>query len=58
MSVRFSNQLVAEAIQPFWAALQAGESLPTHRRWPARTVIAACSGCARRVACVRAAAAI
>jgi len=27
MSVRFSNQLVAEAIQPFWAALQAGEFL-------------------------------
>jgi transposase, IS30 family len=25
--VRFSNQLVAEAIQPFWAALQAGEFL-------------------------------
>ena len=27
MSVRFSNALVAEAIQPFWAALQAGEFL-------------------------------
>lgn len=27
MAVRFSNQLVAEAIQPFWAALQAGEFL-------------------------------
>ena len=27
MTVRFSNQLVAEAIQPFWAALQAGEFL-------------------------------
>ena len=25
--VRFSNALVAEAIQPFWAALQAGEFL-------------------------------
>ncbi len=25
MTVRFSNALVAEAIQPFWAALQAGE---------------------------------
>jgi len=25
--VRFSNQLVVEAIQPFWAALQAGEFL-------------------------------
>jgi hypothetical protein len=25
--VRFSNQLVAEAVQPFWAALQAGEFL-------------------------------
>lgn len=25
--VRFSNELVAEAIQPFWAALQAGEFL-------------------------------
>jgi IS30 family transposase len=25
--VRFCNQLVAEAIQPFWAALQAGEFL-------------------------------
>jgi IS30 family transposase len=27
MSIRFSNQLVAEVIQPFWAALQAGEFL-------------------------------
>ena len=27
MTVRFSNALVAEAIQPFWAALQAGEFL-------------------------------
>jgi IS30 family transposase len=27
MSVRFCNQLVAEVIQPFWAALQAGEFL-------------------------------
>ena len=25
MTVRFSNQLVAELIQPFWAAWQAGE---------------------------------
>ncbi len=25
MAVRFSNQLVAELIQPFWAAWQAGE---------------------------------
>ncbi len=24
MAVRFSNQLVAELYQPFWAALQAG----------------------------------
>ena len=32
MSVRFSNQLVAEAIQPFWAALQAGEFLSAARR--------------------------
>ena len=27
MSVRFSNQLVAELYQPFWAAWQAGEFL-------------------------------
>jgi transposase, IS30 family len=27
MTVRFSNKLVAELIQPFWAALQAGEFL-------------------------------
>ena len=27
MTIRFSNALVAEAIQPFWAALQAGEFL-------------------------------
>jgi hypothetical protein len=27
MSVRFSNKLVAELFQPFWAALQAGEFL-------------------------------
>jgi hypothetical protein len=27
MTVRFSNALVAEAIQPFWAALRAGEFL-------------------------------
>ena len=25
MTVRFSNQLVADLIQPFWAAWQAGE---------------------------------
>ena len=25
MTVRFSNQLVAELIQPFWAAWQAGD---------------------------------
>ena len=25
MTVRFSNQLVAESIQPFWAAWRAGE---------------------------------
>jgi hypothetical protein len=25
MTIRFSNQLVAELIQPFWAAWQAGE---------------------------------
>ena len=27
MTVRFSNQLVAELIQPFWAAWQGGEFL-------------------------------
>jgi hypothetical protein len=27
MSVRFSNKLIAELFQPFWAALQAGECL-------------------------------
>ncbi len=27
MTVRFSNQLVAEMVQPFWAAVQAGEFL-------------------------------
>jgi hypothetical protein len=27
MMVRFSNKLVAELIQPFWASLQAGEFL-------------------------------
>lgn len=27
MSVRFSNKLVAELFQPFWAALQAGKKL-------------------------------
>ena len=27
MAVRFSNRLVAELVQPFWAALQAGEFL-------------------------------
>ena len=27
MTVRFSSQLVAELIQPFWAAWQAGEFL-------------------------------
>ncbi len=31
MTVRFSNALVAEAIQPFWAALQAGEFLTDAR---------------------------
>jgi len=25
MTIRFSNQIVAELIQPFWAAWQAGE---------------------------------
>jgi hypothetical protein len=33
MNVRFSNRLVAELVQPFWAALQAGESLTMRRRW-------------------------
>jgi IS30 family transposase len=27
MTIRFSNKLVAELFQPFWAALQAGEFL-------------------------------
>lgn len=27
MTVRFSNQLVPELFEPFWAALQAGEFL-------------------------------
>ena len=27
MSVRFSNQMVPEVVQPFWAALQRGEFL-------------------------------
>ena len=27
MTLKFSNQLVAELVQPFWAALQAGEFL-------------------------------
>ena len=27
MTVRFSNQLVAEMVQPFWAAVQRGEFL-------------------------------
>ena len=27
MTVRFSNKLVAELFQPFWAALQAGDFL-------------------------------
>jgi hypothetical protein len=27
MTVRFSNKLIAELIQPFWVALQAGEFL-------------------------------
>src|SRR3954471_5822985 len=27
VTLRFSNQLVAELVQPFWAALQAGEFL-------------------------------
>ena len=30
--VRFSNRLVTEAIQPFWAALQAGEFSPMRPR--------------------------
>ena len=31
MTVRFSNQLVADLIQPFWAAWQAGEFMPVGR---------------------------
>jgi len=41
MSVRFSNQLVAESIQPFWAALQAGEFLTDAPRSPVRIAGAA-----------------
>ena len=35
--MRFSNRLVAERVQPFWEALQAGEFLTDARRWPERT---------------------
>ena len=31
MSVRFSNQLVAELYQPFWAAWQAGSDVRNTR---------------------------
>ena len=34
--VRFSNQLVAETIQPMWAALQAGAFFTDAAPWPAR----------------------
>lgn len=51
--VRFSNHLVAETIQPSWAALRAGEFLTdagalagTHRWWGLKWV-------PRRVVCVR-----
>ena len=58
MTVRFSNALVAEAIQPFWAALQAGEFLTVLPWSRARTAIVAWRGCVRPVVCVRAAAVI
>jgi len=52
--VRFSNAQVAEAVQPFWAALQAGEFIAdaavaagTYRKQGTRWVAA---GCVRAVA--------
>ncbi len=36
MTVRFSNQLVADLIQPFWAAWQAGEFMTDADRFTGR----------------------
>ena len=55
MAVRFSKQLVAEFIQPFWAAWQAGEFMTDASAVAGRaTVNAVWLGCVRAVACVRA----
>jgi transposase, IS30 family len=55
VTLRFSNQLVAELVQPFWAALQAGEFLTdaagqagTHR-WRGLAWVVRRAGCDRAV---------
>ena len=47
MTARFSNQLIAELYQPFWAAWQAGSSRPMRPRWRAPIDIEGWRGCAR-----------
>ena len=54
MTVRFCNQLVAELIQPFWAARRAGEFMNDALPSPAPRQTAVWCGFVRPVACARA----
>ena len=56
--MRFSNRLVAERVQPFWEALQAGEFLTdaaalagTHR-WRGLKWLREAGGCGRAAAAI------
>ena len=55
MTIRFSNQIVAELIQPFWAAWQGGEFTTDASAIAGTHVSVVWRGCVRPVACVRAA---
>ncbi len=56
--VGFSNQLVAEAIQPIALRCRPVGFSPMRPRWLARIAVAPAGGCTRPVGCARAAAAI
>ncbi len=53
MTVRFSNQLVADLIQPFWAAWQAGEFMTDASAVAGTRRRPVWLGCVRPVACAR-----
>jgi hypothetical protein len=55
---RFSDRMVTEVVQPFWAAMQRGESSPTLPPRPVRIARRELAGWWRRAGCVPFAAAI